>query len=208
MELNDTDMDGLKETPTLAAMSREIPFTVPLGYFDALSDHLKARVITESVRFVKEEEFKVPGNYFKQLPARIETRIALENIRASVSGDGLIVPAGYFSNLAERISSRLYQDKSESKPVRKLYSSWISYAAAACISIAIGSSIYFNSTFNSFGKQLSKIPDQEIINYLQIHSTTGDTPFIIENLNPDDLYQITTDVSSEELEQYINNTTL
>ena len=64
----------------------------------------------------------------------------------------------------------------------------------------IGSVIYFNSSYYSFNKQLSGVPDQEIINYLQLHSTVSDNQFIIENLNPD--------VSAEEIEQYINNTTL
>lgn len=171
-------MDWLKEAPTLAAIGRKIPFTVPSGY------------------------------YFDQLPARIENRIALENINTLVPSDGFTVPQGYFSDLSERINFRLDHKKPENKPVRRLIRSWISYSAAACISILIGSVIYFNSAYYSFDQQLSEVPDQEIINYLQVYSTMSDTPFIIENLNVSGLQQITTDVSSEELEQYINNTTL
>lgn len=208
MELNDKDIDWLKEAPTLASIGRDIPFTVPSGYFESLSDHLRALALAESLSSDKQEEFSVPLNYFEELPARIQNRIALENINTLVSSDGFTVPENYFSKLSERINSRLDQNKSENKPVRSLFSSWISYGAAASITMLIGSVIYFNSSYYSFNKQLSGVPDQEIINYLQLHSTVSDNQFIIENLNPDGLQQITTDVSSEEIEQYINNTTL
>lgn len=72
----------------------------------------------------------------------------------------------------------------------------------------IATGIYFSSETYNFNEKLSEVPDQEIINYLQAHSTAGDTPFIIETLNPDKLDQVTPDVSAEDLELYINSTTL
>jgi len=72
----------------------------------------------------------------------------------------------------------------------------------------IATAIYYSSNTYNFNKQLSEIPDQEIINYLQAHSTAGDTPFIIENLNSGQMEAVTPDVSAEELELYINSTTL
>ncbi|MEJ7780672.1 MAG: hypothetical protein WKF68_13905 [Daejeonella sp.] len=201
-------MDWLKDAPALAAVGKIIPFTVPSGYFENLSDHVKSRALMESVRFGNEDEFIVPDGYFEQLSSRIENRISLENILTMVSSSGFEVPDGYFSSLTERINSRLEKPSKVNTPVRTLLSSWVSYAAAACITVMIGTGLYLNSADYQFGRQLSEIPDQDIMNYLQVHSTAGDTPFIIENLDLDEFEQISSDVSSEELEQYINSTTL
>lgn len=208
MELNDRDIDWLKEAPTLAAVGKQIPFTVPADYFKNLSDSINRRVMIESARFENEEEFITPPGYFEQLSSRIQNRISLENIKTLVPSSGFEVPVGYFSNLPERTSQKLEKPVKTNAPARKLISSWISYAAAACITVMIATGIYFNSSGYQFGQQLSEVPDHEIINYLKVHSTAGDTPFIIENINPDEFEQINTDVSSEELEQYLNNITL
>ena len=208
MELNDRDIDWLNDAPILAATGKEIPFTVPPEYFINLSDNINRRVLIESARFENEEEFTIPPGYFEQLSLTIQNRISLENIKTLVPSSGFKVPADYFLNLPERISLKLEKPAKANTPVRKLLTSWISYAAAACITLLIATGIYFNSNSYQFGQQLSKVPDQEIINYLQVHSTAGDTPFIIENINPDELEQINTDVSSEEMEQYINDNTL
>lgn len=200
-------MDWLKDAPTLAAVGKKIPFTVPSGYFENLSDNLKGRILMESLRFENEDEFMVPDGYFDQLSSSIESRISLENIRTVAKSSGFKVPDTYFSSLTERINSRLEEPAKVITPVRTMLNSWLSYAAAACITVMIGTGLYFNSADYQFDKQLSEIPDQEIMNYLQVHSTAGDTPFIIESLNPEE-FEINSDVSSEELEQYINSTTL
>ncbi|MHB1178021.1 MAG: hypothetical protein ACYCZO_06780 [Daejeonella sp.] len=201
-------MEWLKDAPTLAAIGKRIPFTVPSGYFENLSDTLRSMALMESLRFENEEEFTVPDGYFENLSLRIENRVSLESIRTIVPSSGFEVPDDYFSNLTARINSRLEKSSKVNTPVRKLFSSWISYAAAACVTVLIGTGLYFNSSNYQFGQRLSEVSDQEIINYLQVHSTAGDSPFIIENLNPDEFEQISSDVSSEELEQYINSTTL
>lgn len=207
MKLGDTDMDWLKDTPALAAIRRDTPFSVPSGYFENLSENLKAQALLESVRFENEEEFKLPENYFEQLPGRIEDRILAEKIQQLVPSEGYTVPDAYFSQLSARINSRIKEERSVVKR-KTIFSTWASYSAAAAITMLIGTVIYFNSTGYTIGKQLSDVPDQEIINYLQIHSTVNDMPYIIENINPEGMKQITTDVSSDELEQYINSTTL
>ena len=208
MESNERDIDLQKEAPKLAAIGNGIPFTVPAGYFQELSDNLKSRILVESMHVDDNDGFKVPQGYFDELSSRIENRLAVENIRLLVPSEGFVLPDGYFTELSGRITSRIDDSSKGATPIRRLFSSWISYAAAACITAIIASGIYFNSNTYQFDKQLSEVPDQEIINYLQAHSTAGDTPFIIENLNPDQLEAVTADVSAEELELYINSTTL
>ena len=208
MELDDRDIDLQKDAPTLAAIGNAIPFTVPSGYFEDLSNSLKSRVLIESVRFNGEDGFKVPHNYFEELSSRIENSVSVKNIRSLAPSEGFALPESYFDELSERINLRLKESSERKTPVRRLFNSWVGYAAAACITVMIATGIYFNSGTYNFSEQLSEVPDEEIINYLQAHSTAGDTPFIIETLNPDELGPVIPDVSAEELERYINSTTL
>jgi hypothetical protein len=206
MKSEDSDMEWEKEAPTLAAMKRVNPFVVPSGYFESLTEQVNTRILIESARFESEEEFNIPANYFKQLPSRIVERIAIENIQSLVPAPGFSVPEDYFTDLSERIQSKLAEQKPERR--KNIFKSWISYSAAACITLVLGTAVYFNSTVYTINRDLSKVPDQEIINYLQIHSTVGDNQYIIENLSDDGMQQVSSDVSSQEIEQYINNTTL
>ncbi len=209
MELNDRDIDWQKDAPTLAAIGKAIPFTVPAGYFEDLTGNLNSRLLIESMRSSSQGGFKVPHNYFEELSSIIMDRVTVENVRILAPSEGFTIPEGYFAGLSDRINIRIYESSSKSiTPVRRLFTSWVSYAAAACITVMIATGIYFNSDTQNFNQQLSEVPDQEIINYLQAHSTAGDTPFIIETLNPDGLGQVNPDVSADELEQYINTTTL
>src|SRR5687768_3707143 len=104
MELNDRDIDLQKDAPTLAAIGNAIPFTVPAGYFEDLSDNLKRRVLIESMRSNDKDGFNVPHNYFEELPSRIEASLSVENIRSLAPSEGFTLPEGYFSGLSERIN--------------------------------------------------------------------------------------------------------
>ena len=208
MELNERDIDLQKEAPTLAAIGKGIPFIVPSGYFQELSDNISSRVSIESIRFDNNNGFNVPAGYFEELTSRIEDNVTVEKIKSFASSEGFALPEAYFDSLSGRITSRLERPSKGTAPVRQLFTSWLSYAAAASISVIIATGIYFSSNTYNLNRQLSEVPDQEIINYLQAHSTPGDTPFIIENLKPDQLEAVTTEVSSEDLELYINSTTL
>lgn len=206
MRLQDSDMEWTKDAPTLAAMQRVNPFVVPSGYFESLNDQLNSRILIESARFEAEEEFNIPADYFQKLPSRIKEKIAIEAIQSLIPSTGFTVPEAYFSELSERIQTKL----AEQKPERKIniFKSWISYSAAACITLVLGTAVYFNSSGYTINRDLSEVPDQEIINYLEIHSTVNDNQFIIENLSEDGLQQVSSDVSSQEIEQYIINTAL
>ena len=206
MKLHDSDREWEKEAPTLAAMEKVNPFTVPSKYFDSLSETLHSISLIESIRFENEEEFSTPKGYFKELEKHIKTKAALENSQELLKTSGFNTPEDYFSDLSQKIEAKIkLQDISRKK---NIFKSWISYSAAACITMVIGSVVYFNLKSDSINRDLSNIPDQEIINYLQIHSTVSDNLVIIENLSDDGLQQVSNDVSAEEIEQYINYNTL
>ncbi|MGB4399806.1 MAG: hypothetical protein WBJ10_10565, partial [Daejeonella sp.] len=99
MELNERDIDLQKEAPTLAAIGKGIPFTVPEGYFDGLSGNINSRIKIEVVKSEGQDSFKVPDNYFEGLTSRIEERISTEKIRSFSSSEGFAVPERYFEGL-------------------------------------------------------------------------------------------------------------
>ncbi|SKB28285.1 hypothetical protein [Daejeonella lutea] len=207
MELNERDIDWQKDAPTLVAIGKAIPFTLPAQYFEELTHTINARVLIDCQSF-NQNGFRIPHNYFEESRSQIEERISVGNIKALAPTHGFTMPEGYFTELSDRINARVQESSKRDIPIRKLYTSWFSYAAAACVTVMIATGIYFSSNTENFNEQLSEVPDQEIINYLQAHSTAGDTPFIIEHLNPEELDQVTPDVSADDLELYIESTTL
>ena len=207
MKTENSDKDWLKEAPTLAKISRENPFAVPSSYFESLNENLNTLAKLESVRFENEDEFSLPENYFNQLTERIEDRIAIEVIHNLAPAEGFKVPDSYFTSLTERINSRIEEKKALAK-VKEMFPPWMRYSAAASVVFVIGIFFYFNSSSYVFNQQLSKVPDQDIINYLQFHTTVNDNQYLIEHITEDGLQQVSADVSEEDIEQYINSTTL
>lgn len=205
MNFDNTDKDWMDEAPKLAAMDRKNPFSVPPDYFEALSGEINSRITAANFTAYSPAAFSVPENYFEELPREIETRISLENIRALAVADGFTVPEGYFANLEEKT---LGQSKVVgSSKVRKLFPAWINYAAAACLTFVLGTVLYMNLRNNRLESRLNSIPEQEIVNYLQVNTDLGDTPTIIENLEQNaSLNNLGQDIPAQDLEQYIDNT--
>ena len=208
MDLENTGKDWKEEAPLLAAMDRTKPLTVPDNYFNTLKDNIIARCLVEDSRFNNEDECPIPEGYFNNLRSQIESRIAEETVRELVPADGFTVPDGYFTSLQERI---LAKTKTVEEPaetiIKPIKSNWFKYAAAACVTLVLGSVLIFNNQDASFESQLSHIPDQEIINYLQTHSDLSDTPVIMESsMQTVNLNDKVNGFSDDELEDYINTT--
>ena len=205
MDLENTDNEWMKEAPLLSSTDRKNPFAIPGDYFNNLELNIRARCLIEDARFKNEEEFSVPTGYFDSLIQETESRIAEQNIREIAPTAGFSLPEGYFEQLQYRISESTSQPvEATIKPIR---SNWIRYAAAACVTAVLGSLLIFNNAEESFESKLSRIPEQELINYLQMHSDIGDTPMILENLGQNvNLTDISSDISDAELEEYISTT--
>ena len=207
MKTKNSNTDWLKEAPSLAKISKENPFSVPSAYFETLNENLNSLAILENARFENEKEFKLPENYFNELTDRIEDRIATETIQHLAAGNGLKIQDSYFDDLADRINNKLGETNAPGKR-KVMFQSWIRYSAAASLIFVIGISLYFNSSSYVFKQQLSKVPDQDIINYLQFHSTVNDNQYLIDNITEEGLEQVSNDVSEEDIEEYINSTLL
>ena len=208
MDLENTDNEWMKEAPNLAAMDRKTAFKVPEDYFIGLKAITLSRCAVEDARFNSEDEFTVPAGYFESLSKQIEAGIAEQTIRSLAPADGFTVPKNYFNSLSGKIMAKT---QSVEKPleirVKPIRSMWLRYAAAATITLVLGSLLIFNSQKSNFDSQLGSIPDQEIINYLQIHTDISDTPLILESLSQNvNLTNIGNEITDAEIEDYINTT--
>ena len=204
MDLNEMNENWQEEAPTLAAVEKKNPFTVPEGYFAEMEEQVLSR-ITISEFDNNNSLFIVPEDYFQTLQERVGALSQLEQLKAP---EAFSVPEGYFTNLEERIKSKLSTDQTqESKPkVRRLFSSWSTYAAAASIIIAIGLGVYFGNknTNSDIEAQIAALPAEEIVDYLQLYSDAGDAPIILESLGDEaPLTELGSEVSEQEIEQYL-----
>jgi len=88
---------------------------------------------------------------------------------------------------------------------------WIKYAAAACITVVIGAAFLLNIPLNnsSLNAGFNELSENEIITYLELYSDRSDTPLIIENLSPEaEIFNISSGLSNDEIEEYINAVSL
>ena len=204
MDFNKMNDDWKGEAPKLASMEKRNPFLVPETYFDTLSEQIQSRIAIEQFLNNQDSGFIVPEAYFESLPDQIESRIFVEDLQQTASKPGFTVPEGYFDKLQEQITARIdTENEVKIVPIRKRrISSWISYAAAACVTLAISTGIYINYENNKIENQLSTISETEIVNYLQLHSDNADTQIIYENMPSDATLAPVDDFSSTEIQQY------
>lgn len=204
MDLNNRNDDWMKEAPKLAETGNSNPFTVPADYFETMQEQLQGRITIEQL---KEENFLVPDRYFDTLGERILLSVKTEQLLQETKQSGFIVPQDYFAGLEEKIISRtIAESKNSRKPVRRLIPSWLNYAAAACIAIFIGVGVFLNQQNSSIDSKLSKIPEEDIVSYLQIHSDSGDLPVIVDNIDKQSIPNVEQGMSKQEIEQYLEST--
>jgi hypothetical protein len=145
-------------SPAVANLGTQMPYTVPAGYFETLSDVIIARIIAGSgegsaVMSVtgKAVPFEVPAGYFENLSATILSKVKMQTevsaveelkelspVLAAISKQNVYtVPDGYFDAVPALIADKT-TDAGKAKiisigTIRK----WTSYAAAAAVFIMI-----------------------------------------------------------------------
>ncbi|GAA4336908.1 hypothetical protein GCM10023149_46070 [Mucilaginibacter gynuensis] len=181
-------------------------FTVPEGYFDELSSNIQSRVNIEEA-MSESDGFEIPAGYFDNLHEQITARIAVEEILDAEPEETFAVPTGYFDKLNAAILAKTVnaeqevaevKEIAEAKPaqrkgiVRRLFNPGVyKYAAAACVTVAIGLSFFIGSTGNHTATdghthsylhtQLSNIPVSDIKSYLESSVDAGETQAGIRN---------------------------
>ena len=213
------------------------PFEVPAGYFEGLADTLLSRIRAEqSVSPVSAQEdpvypvlssigknmpYQVPAGYFDTLPEQLAAGIpAEEDLEAVVLAPGLRdlpsyqVPPGYFEGFASSVVSRIQIQSPAGRVVTMQKSrNWFRYAAAASVIGLIGlSSLLFlhkkyATSSNDPIENLSKVSDQEIINYLENQSTPaisaeGNLSVASADISETESKELFNDVPDEDLQQY------
>lgn len=211
-------LDELKSTsPLLAGMDRINVFSVPTGYFEALSGEIFMRCDTTSAI----KGLNVPEGYFDGLANQIITRIRKEDASAelrklspllySIQGENVFtVPRDYFNGLAENINDRL---KPAAKVVKMpLGKRIVQFAAAAMISSILATSGWWisnreqgnnaeqNTAFGDVLKDskqyktvaqieegIDKISEDEIIKYLESTGTDADNELLAKNITEQEL---------------------
>ncbi|WP_207532785.1 hypothetical protein [Desertivirga arenae] len=183
-------------------------FAVPEGYFDNLNEQIIARLkLEEHAEDGTENGFTLPEGYFDELSGNIYSRILLDEI-PGLKDNSYTIPDNYFESLQGRILAKTTEASEEkTAKIRRLSVPWLQYAAAACVTVMIGTGIFLNYSKkqdSDINSALSKVPDQEIVHYLEVNSTTGDGEVIAEHLlqtgkQPD----INSEFSDQEIEQYL-----
>ena len=179
-----------------AGLSVENTFKVPENYFEDLTQNILSRIAIEEA-LNTEQAFTVPEGYFNELDQNIQARIAIEE--ALNTEQAFTVPDGYFAELENKIllqTSHVLPVKQASRQerqgiiVKMFVSSAFKYASAACFALVVGTAIFI-SEFNNpvathnrsyLHKALSKVPADELENYLELNS---DSATILENVDPD-----------------------
>lgn len=185
-------------------------FTVPENYFEELQANVQSRVNIEEAMYQHAEGFTVPENYFDDLQQQIMSRVAVEEALAA-QPEGFTVPENYFDSLESNIMAKVSSPAARPRHglVHRMFASGVyRYAAAACITLAVGATILFRQLESPqaihnrsyIHKALAQVPDEDIIDYLQMHMDAADTRGVMDEAD-----QInTSDISAEDLKEYLS----
>jgi len=201
MNENIEDNDWKKDAPSLAAMGKNNPFTVPSNYFDSVEEIVHSKMFLDGLKEkAHNRDFAVPQDYFEDLTERIETNIRLTELPKAANT--FAVPENYFDTLQNRISDRIAVEAPQktAKIVPLWRRSLVKYASAACFVLIASFGAYFYQNSSSIPvaqtqpadlsseQMLYDIDESTIIEHLEAQNTTASK---------------TTSASDTEMENYI-----
>lgn len=185
------NIDGELDESFLDNKLKENQFAIPANYFDNLYMQTIAQKNLIDLKS-NNQDFNVADDYFENSKNQILSKIILgEALEKSSIKEDFKIPADYFSTLSNSIL-----DKTTKKPqasIRKM--NFFKYAAAVLILISSSLILFNYENQNSVNHKLSIIPEDEIVDYLRLHSDAGDVNLIIENI--DDVGLIEAQISEE-----------
>lgn len=198
----------MNEAPTLAAMGKRNPFSVPDGYFENCEEAIFSAVFLDRLKQkTTNNNFEVPQNYFEELTERIETRIALETMPKAENA--FAVPEHYFDTLQSRITDKIAALEPEKQPdakkEEKVIPLWrrnlVKYASAACFLLMASFGVYFYQ--NGSTNNVQQVQSAEAMNEQMLYDIDEST--IIDHLEAQNKTQNikTTSASDTEMENYI-----
>ncbi|MBN8720030.1 MAG: hypothetical protein J0H85_11335 [Sediminibacterium magnilacihabitans] len=182
-------------SPLLAGLQRRTVFSVPAGYFDGLADR-----IMQKIRLLEEGKDTDANELADVAPL----------LHAMARRNVYTVPKGYFEQTIVQPPARVV---SMHRP-RK----WMRYAAAAALTGAIGTGIFFASRKEQAGdyekytkvdvsSAIDKVSDTELVNYLDKNERlTGsvDQTMVTASEELPDLSKHISQYSDEELKEFLD----
>ncbi|MFC4211433.1 hypothetical protein ACFOWA_09585 [Pedobacter lithocola] len=207
MNENLENNDWINEAPTLAAMGKRNPFSVPAGYFDNCEQDVLSEVFLVGLKQnTNQHVFEVPQNYFEELTEMIETRIAFE--QSAQLTNSFAVPENYFETLQSRIINKIEAEqpvKKEAKIIPLWRKGFIKYASAACFLLISSFGVYFYQ--NNQPADVVSIPQiksADVANDQMLYDIDENT--IIDHLEAQNISNTNTASASDtEVENYILN---
>lgn len=175
-------------SPVLAGLSKKMPFSMPDGYFND---------VTQSISSISADE-SLPDVLLKagkKMP--------------------YVVPAGYFENLSGELLKKLEPARPAAKVISIGAAKWMRYAAAAVVAgiIVLSSLVYFNgnktadsssSSEDWIAKQLKNVSDKELDAF--IITTDADATTLANNHtgSKTEIRKLLKDVPEGELEKFLD----
>lgn len=153
---------------------KKMGFKTPKGYFNSLETKINKSVLAQEFLTVTENAFKVPNTYFNTLETAILKKTTLKTSAKKVS-------------------------------IKQKIIKLIPFAAAASIVLFIGLNTSFFSTNNSIN--FNELTAAEIESWLLIDTENTIEQVFFENeeyIETDETPFITTEISIEEIESYLN----
>ena len=186
-------------SPLLNTISKQVPYSVPEGYFNELPESLMAGIRSH-------EDYQTSDEELSSLSPLLNS-MGKQNPYS--------VPDGYFENFGKDINL-----KSDNKPAAKIVSmvnrKWFRFAAAAVVIgfIAItGISLFFNKTVSvsnthEWVKQnLKKISTDDINTFIQTAEEESSQHSIVTTApKTTDINDLMKDVSDKDIQEFLNKT--
>lgn len=164
----------------LAGFSRNMPFDVPVGYFDNLPAQALQMANKEILPAGTTMPHIVHPGYFDTLPEQLLATIRQQE-----------------------------QNKKTEKPVRRI-SLWrnVRWAAAAILILAIGAGSYrvFTPQTTAVEQQLQSISDEAIMSYVEDNIYAFETETIINYVNTADMNAASMQINKNDIENYLQET--
>jgi len=207
----------------LAGMPREMPFQLPVGYFDTLTDHvLSLRAIENGLLpEAVNPPFVIPENYFEKNPDAVMSRIEAEMLSGLPKVNPFATPEHYFDILPANVMAAI-QGEAENAPVeykpirgRKL-NFWgsLRWAAAAILisSIGVGSYKMIYPAHPTAERRISRISTDTIGAFVQANLDEFDADMLENNVvaaktvHQDEYHSQIDRIDKNEIIQYLNET--
>jgi len=192
-------VDELKEVaPSLDVLGDSPAYSVPSGYFETFPERLIAAIRAE------EQTLEVAGEVYELSPF----------LASMPKQTPFTAPEGYFEGLGREVIIR----RNEAQPGRivtmgrrvKLFKRCLAAAAIAGV-ISVGAVMLSKSyNENSLDRQLARISDQEIVDFLQSNTDAFDNENIFTNvsLEEESPSVLPEGLSEAEIESYLEDNLL